>query len=67
MSKNFENTYNFNFYIFGEDSLFTWCKEETIFGAGVAENWINNLQDSSPLENFKKAFTGEAVIPRNYK
>ncbi|MFW1734013.1 hypothetical protein ACG94V_17025 [Acinetobacter sp. ULE_I001] len=46
LSKIFENTYNFNFYIVGGDFLFVWCKEETIFGVGAAENWIKSLQDN---------------------
>ena len=31
------------FYIVGGDFLFVWCKEETIFGVGAAENWIKIL------------------------
>ncbi|WP_180101942.1 hypothetical protein [Acinetobacter sp. YH12126] len=46
LSRVFENTYNFNFYIVGEDFLFVWCKEETIFGAGLAESWIKSLQNN---------------------
>ena len=46
LSRIFENTYNFNFYIAGGDFLFVWCKEETIFGAGVAENWVKCLQSN---------------------
>ncbi|HIB8505706.1 TPA: hypothetical protein ACWX32_003572, partial [Acinetobacter baumannii] len=46
LSRIFENTYNFNFYIVGEDFLFAWCKEETVFGAGAAKKWVKCLQEN---------------------
>ncbi|MFL1509686.1 hypothetical protein ACJOXN_02120 [Acinetobacter baumannii] len=46
LSRIFVNTYNFNFYIVGEDFLFAWCKEETVFGAGAAKKWVKCLQEN---------------------